>query len=238
MKIGRKNINLITVLGLSVAAGVLFAVFTGKKKPEPIPEPEQPEQPEPAPKPTPGTTQASAVKIAELQNLMIKRFEQLNRPTEYNASAARGGWGNLSATALKTLQPANYAAKGNPNAQNIDFWINAIKKDVETAAKEIQTQQQKKKSEADLIKLAEQYAAHFNAGKSLQIAADFTAVEHVFDNVKRSWIPTANTRKFFKGNKFKKTGTYKRAQPRGNGQFFFVQDNKFFPTSPSNLIAI
>jgi len=223
------------LLGAGLAVGALFALLTRKKKPTP-----EPITPEPTPKPTPQKEKPVNIsgKIAQLQNLMIKRFEQLNRSTEYNAAAARGGWGNLSTAALKKLQPANLAAKGIPTAQNIDFWIASINKDVETAAKEIQSQQQKKKSDSELTKLSEQYAAHFNAGKDLQIATNFTAVEHVFDNVKQSWRPTDKSRNFYKGNKFNKNGTYNRAQSRGNGQFFFVDGSKYFPTSPSNLIAL
>ena len=137
------------------------------------------------------------------------------------------------------MQPTNFASRGIPNANNIDAWIASIKKDVETASKEIQQQQQQQKSESESKILAGKYAEHFKKGGTLEVLTDFNAVLHKYDAIKNSYIPTKDTKKFFRKNKIKKGSTYTSVINRQNGQIIIVVNGvNYYPTSPSNLIAL
>lgn len=238
----KKDNTLYYLIGAVLLGGASFLFYRQWKKKKDTPQPITPLPPStgPAPVPTPsGPAPASATKISELQNLMIKRYIQLNRDDEYNAAAAKGGWGNKSTSALQYLQPTNFASRGIPNANNIDAWIASIKKDVETASKEIQQQQQQQKSESESKILAGKYAEHFKKGGTLEVLTDFNAVLHKYDAIKNSYIPTKDTKKFFRKNKIKKGSTYTSVINRQNGQIIIVVNGvNYYPTSPSNLIAL
>jgi hypothetical protein len=235
----KKDNTLYYLIGIAVLGGAGFLFWQNWKKkqstPTPIPEP----TPTPTPAPIPGPTPAPSSKIAELQNLMIKRYIQLNRDNEYNAASAKGGWGNLSTNALKYLQPGNFASRGIPNASNIDAWINSIKKDVETAASEVKKQTEKESETAKLKKLASQYAKHFQLGKPIEVLTNFTGIMHKYDSVKNSYVPTKDTRVFKAKTILTKGSTYTSMIDRQNGQIIIVVGgDKYYPTSPSNLIAL
>lgn len=226
----KKSNTIYYVIGAVIlgGAGYLFYDNWKKKKDEPTPSPEPPSPgPSPAPKPSPGPSPASATKINELQTLMIKRFVQLNRAGEYDAAAAKGGWGNKSTNALKFLQPANFASRGIPNASNIDFWISSIKKDVETAAKQEKDIETKKTSDAQLKKLATDLESHLKAkkGNKIRLLADTTAIKTQFDKARGFYFPLGDTKKFFKGAKY----SIDEIINRGNGTLGIkVGDFRYF----------
>ena len=237
MKTNLKDKSLIYIIG-AVAVGALgyfgYKKYMENKLPTPTPEP----TPEPTPTPTPkkkGTTptNASAAKINELQKLMIRRFVQLNRASEYTESDAKGGWGNKSRTALQYLQRQNYASKGDPNASNIDFWIQAINKDVETAAKESAQMKTKQTSVDQLKKLSKDIVAYLKTGGRAKVINDFTSVKHQFDAVKKTYIPLSETKTYRKGLSFGDGDLV----DRGNGQIMIKSGVYRYPTSPENLLT-
>lgn len=208
-----------------------------KRKGDEIPTPEPTPTPEPkktTPKQTPSKpTNASAAKISELQKSMIRRFVQLNRANEYTESDAKGGWGNKSRTALQYLQPQNYASKGDPNASNIDFWINSINKDVETAAKESAAMKTKQNTVDQNKKLSKDIVAFVEKGGNARVIVAFTSVKHQLDAVKNTYIPLSTTRTFNVGKTFGKGDLF----DRGNGQIM-IKDGAFrYPTSPQNFLT-
>ena len=228
----KKSNTIYYLIGAVILGAAGFLWYRNmKKKNEPL-EPPKPlppgPSPAPAPKPGPvGPTPASSAKIAELQNLMIKRFVQLNRAGEYDAAAAKGGWGNKSTNALKFLQPANFASRGIPNASNIDFWISSIKKDVETAAKQEKDIETKKTSDAQLKKLATDLESHLKAkkGNKIRLLADTNAIKTQFDKARGFYFPLGDTKKFFKGAKY----SIDEIINRGNGTLGIkVGDFRYF----------
>lgn len=240
----KKDNTLYYIIGAAILAGAGFVFYRQwkNKKDTPIipptPQPPTPTPtPQPAPKPQPAP--ASSSKIAELQNLMIKRYIQLGRDSEYNAASAKGGWGNLSTSALQYLQPSNFTSRGIPNASNIDAWIISIKKDVENAASEVKKQSEKEIETAKLKALATQYAKHFQSGKPIEVLTDFKAILHKYDSVKNSYVPTKDTKDFKAKTKLTKGNIYSSMIDRRNGQIIIVVGgDKYYPTSPSNLIAL
>lgn len=238
----KKDNTLYYLIGAVLLGGAGFLFYRQWKKKKDTPEPITPLPPSPGPAPVPtpsGPAPASATKISELQNLMIKRYIQLNRDDEYNAAAAKGGWGNKSTAALQYLQPSNFASRGIPNANNINAWIASIKKDVENASSEVKKQSEKEIETAKLKKLASQYAKHFQSGKPIEVLTDFTAILHKYDSVKNSYVPTKDKRNFKAKTKLTKGSTYTSMIDRQNGQIIIVVGgDKYYPTSPSNLIAL
>jgi hypothetical protein len=195
--------------------------------------------PEPTPTPTPQgkrqttPTAASAAKIIELQKAMIRRFVQLNRSGEYTESDAKGGFGSKSRTALKTLQPSNYASKGDPNASNIDFWITSINRDIETAANESAQQKTKQATTDELKKLSKGIVDYLAKGGKARTIVEFTAVKHQFDAVKKTYVPLNETKKFSKGKVYEANELF----DRGNGQIM-IKDGLFrYPTTPQNFLT-
>jgi len=242
----KKNNTIYYLIGALLLGGAGFFIYRKMKdKDEPITPPgPAPLPPGPAPlppKPSPsGPSPASSAKITELQNLMIKRYEQLNRKTEYNANDAFNppGWGNKSTNALKYLQPTNFASRGIPNANNIDAYITSIKKDVETAAKEVQQQQTKQQTQTDLIALANSMEKHLNAkpGKNkIKLLADAKAYAFQWDNARKRYVLLDTFKNFSKGNTF----VAKDIVNRGNGTLGIkYSDGKRYFIPASTFIAI
>lgn len=220
---------------------VIFFTNQYKKKKEPI-SPPLPPTPTPTPTPTPsGVSPAPANKITELQNLMIKRYEQLNKPTEYDKNAAFNppGWGNLSTNALKYLQPTNFGSWGIPNANNIDKWIASIKKDVEIASKEIVQQQQTAQKTTDAIALEKKLINHLNAApgiNKIELLSNVSAKPWKYDDARGRYVLLDESAKtFYKGTKF----VAKEITGRGNGTLgpssgtkrYFISSNAFIATT-------
>lgn len=230
----KKDNTLYWIIGAAIVAGAGYFIYTGMKNkdkpiepPQPGPSPGPSPGPGPAPKPKPvGPAMASAAKIDELQKLMIRRFVQLNRSGEFDAAAAKGGWGSKSATALEKLQPQNFINLGNVNASNVDKWIAAIKKDVETAAAEQQKIQTKKTTDAQQIKLADALEKHLQTkGKKIRLLSDVTGIKHQYDNARGYYLPLGDTKKFYKGAKYDKDEIINR----GNGTLGIkVGDFRYF----------
>jgi hypothetical protein len=233
----KKDNTLYYLLGAAIVGVVGYFGYDYYKKKQGTPTP----TPEPTPTPTPKPerkrqttpTAASAAKISELQKAMIRRFVQLNRSGEYTESDAKGGFGNKSRTALKTLQPNNYASKGDPNASNIDFWITSINKDIETAANESAQQKTKQATTSELKKLSKGIVDYLAKGGKARTIVEFTAVKHQFDAVKKTYVPLNETKKFSKGKVYKA----KELFDRGNGQIM-IKDGLFrYPTTPQNFLT-
>ena len=215
----KKDNTLYYIIGAAILGGAGFLFYRQWKKKKDTPEPIKPLPPSPGPAPVPtpsGPAPASATKISELQNLMIKRYIQLNRDDEYNAAAAKGGWGNKSTAALQYLQPTNFASRGIPNANNIDAWIASIKKDVETTAKEEQTQQTKQKTQAELIALENALLKHLNAKpgvNKIKLLTDVKAAAWQWDAARNRYVSLDETKSFSKGTSY----FAKEIWSRGNG---------------------
>jgi hypothetical protein len=237
MKTNFKDKSIIYIIG-AVAVGVIgyfgYKKYMDGKLPTPTPEP----TPEPTPKTTPnkkGTTpqKASAAKIDELQKLMIRRFVQRGIENEYTANDAKGGFGSKSMAALKKLQPINYSTKGNPNAMNIDFWIKSLAADIETAARDIAQNKTKQTSVEQLKKLSKDIVAFLKTGGRAKVINEFTAVQHQFDAVKKTYIPLSGTKTFRKGLTFDAG----ELVDRQNGQIMITSGEYRYPTSPQNLLT-
>ena len=87
----KKSNTIYYLIGAVILGAAGFLWYRNmKKKSEPLePVKPLPPGPSPAPAPTPtGPSAAPATKITELQNLMIKRFSQLNKESEYDKNAA------------------------------------------------------------------------------------------------------------------------------------------------------
>ena len=233
----KKDNTLYYLLGAAIVGVIGYFGYDYYKKKQETPTPTP--TPEPTPTPTPKRkrqttpTAASAAKISELQKAMIRRFVQLNRSGEYTESDAKGGFGNKSRTALKTLQPTNYATKGDPNASNIDFWITSINKDIETAANESAQQKTKQATTAELRKLSKGIVDYLAKGGKARTIVEFTAVKHQFDAVKKTYVPLNETKKFSKGKVYEANELF----DRGNGQIM-IKDGLFrYPTTPQNFLT-
>lgn len=229
-----KDKNIMYVIGAAIVGVIGYFAYDKYKKglqPTPTPEP----TPEPTPTPKKGATpkNASAAKIDELQKLMIRRFIQRGIENEYTANDAKGGFGSKSMTALKKLQPINYSTKGNPNAMNIDFYIKSLTADIETAARDIAQNKTKQTSIDQLKKLSKDIVAFLKTGGRAKVINEFTAVQHQYDAVKKTYIPLSNTRKFSKG----KTFDNGELIDRQNGQIMIVDGEYRYPTSPQNLLT-
>jgi hypothetical protein len=218
-------------IALGVAGYFAYNKFKKKKDIEPIlPEPT------PTPKATPTATKtppATAAQILEMQNLMIKRFEQLGRPGEYNSAAAKGGWGAKSRTAIATLMPTNAKNLGDPTSANINVYITALKKDVETAATEIKNKQTAEKTTEANKKLAAAIVKHSDGGGSVKVLTSFKAPKVIFDTVKNTYIPATGTYSFTIGDRLGK-GTLVN---RGNGQILYKVGTDRYIINPNYLIS-
>jgi hypothetical protein len=234
----KKDNTLYYLIGAAVVAVAGYFAYNKYKSKKDADTPTPP-TPEPTPDPKKGKTQttptaASAAKINELQQAMIRRFVQLNRSSEYTENDAKGGFGIKSRTALKTLQPQNYASKGDPNASNIDFYITSINKDIETAAKESADLKTKQTSNAELKKLSAGIVDYLDKqeGKAKTIV-EFTAVKHQFDTVKKTYVPLNETKKFSKGKVYESG----ELVDRQNGQIMIKDGDFRYPTTPQNFLT-
>lgn len=232
-----KNKKLYYTIGAAILAiGGYVAYRQYKKKNEELPTPE----PEPLPpvkekpKVTPTKTQsASAAKIAEMQNLMIKRFEQLNRASEYTAAMAKGGWGAKSRAAIAKLMPTNAKNFGDPNADNVDKYISALSKDVQTAAQQEKNLETAQKSADAKKKLATATMTNLEKGGKAVLLVKVTSPLLKYDTVKNTYIPiSGKTRTFEEGYVFRKGDLF----DRGNGQLLFVYGDNRYPIDPTNLL--
>lgn len=233
----KKNNTIFYLIGaaiVGVAGFFVYKKYQADKNTE-IPTPDQTPTPTPTPEnKTKTSTAASAAKISELQNLLIRRFVQLNRSSEYTKDDAKGGFGNKSRNALKTLRPQTYASQGDPNAANIQLYIDSINTDIETAAKESSEQKTKQTSTNDLKKLSKDIVDFVNKGGKAKIINDFSAIKHQFDAVKKTYIPLNESKKFLKGQIFFYKG---QLIDRGNGQIL-IKDGSFrYPTTPQNFLT-
>lgn len=231
----KKDNTLYYVIGAAIVGVVGYFGYNyyQKKKDQQTPTPEPTPTPTPEGKKQITPTAASAAKISELQKSMIRRFVQLNRSSEYDESAAKGGWGNKSRTALKTLQPSNYATQGDPNANNINFWINSINKDIETAAKESANLKTKQATTDELKKLSKGIVDYLAKGGKAKTIVEFTAVKHQYDTVKKTYVPLNETKKFSTGKVYEANELF----DRGNGQIM-IKDGLFrYPTTPQNFLT-
>jgi hypothetical protein len=220
-------------LGALLVAGAGYFAYTRyKKKNEELPEPEP--QPTPQPSPTPTVTKAaSAAKIAEMQNLMIRRFEQLGRSSEYNAAAAKGGWGSKSRTAIAVLMPTNAKNLGDPTAANVDIYIKALSADVATKAAQIKNQETAQQTTEANKKLAAAIVKHSDGGGTVKVLVNFEAPKVIFDKVKNTYIPTTGTMKFTIGDRISKGSLFNR----GNGQILYKVGDVRYIINPNYLIS-
>lgn len=234
MKTNFKDKNIMYIIG-AVAVGALgyfgYKKYMDGQLPTPTPEPTEPT-------PTPnkkGTTpqKASAAKIDELQKLMIRRFVQRDIANEYTANDAKGGFGSKSMAALKKLQPINYAAKGNPNADNIDFYITSLTADIATAAKDIQENKTKQTSVDELKKLSKSIVDYLKKGGRAKVINEFTSVKHQLDAVLNKYIALKETKTYRKGLTFDDGDLVDRQ----NGQIMIKSGKYRYPTSPENLLT-
>lgn len=239
----KKNNTIYYILGAVLLGSAGFFFYRKwKDKKEPItPTPPGPAPLPPTPSPTPsGPSPASSAKITELQNLMIKRYEQLNRKDEYNANDAFNppGWGNKSTNALKYLQPTNFASRGIPNANNIDAWITSIKKDVEIAAKEEVQQQQTAQKTTDAIALEKKLENHLNSApgiKKIELLTDVSIKPWKYDDARGRYVLLDEpAKKYYKGTKF----VAKDITTRGNGTLGPSVGNKRYFIPASAFIAV
>jgi hypothetical protein len=239
----KKSNTIYYLIGAVILGAAGFLWYRNmKKKSEPLePVKPLPPGPSPAPAPTPtGPSAAPATKITELQNLMIKRFSQLNKESEYDKNAAFNppGWGAKSTAALAYLQPSNFKSRGVPNSSNIDQWIASIKKDVETAAKEEATQQTAKKTRTDLISLEKALKKHLDAptgSKKIKLLTDVTVKPFQYDQARGRYVLLDESpRKFTKGTIFKASEIW----TRGNGTLGPGSGDKRYFIDASAFLAV
>jgi hypothetical protein len=229
----KKTNTIYYIIGAAIlGVGGFYAYKKFFKKDEELP------TPEPTPKPTPAPPQktsnvASAAKIAEMQNLMIKRFEQLGRASEYNAAAAKGGWGQKSRNAIAILMPTNAKNLGEPTAANIDVYIKALTADVQTKAAQIKSQETTQKTTSENKKLAAAIFKHSEGGGTVKVLVDFKAPKVIFDKVKNTYIPSTGTMTFTIGDRISKGSLV----DRGNGQLLYKVGDVRYIINPNYLIS-
>lgn len=227
----KKTNKIYYIIGAAIlGVGGFYAYKKFFKKDEELPTPE----PTPIPAPPQKTTNvASAAKIAEMQNLMIKRFEQLGRSSEYNAAAAKGGWGQKSRNAIAILMPTNAKNLGDPTAANIDVYIKALTADVQTKAAQIKSQETAQKTTEENKKLAAAIFKHSEGGGTVKVLVDFKAPKVIFDKVKNTYIPTTGTMTFIIGDRINKGYLVNR----GNGQLLYKVGDARYIINPNYLIS-
>jgi hypothetical protein len=236
MKLDSKNKTIIYIVGATILGLLGFAAYNQYEKNQ-LPKPEP--TPEPTPETTPETkknkpaTPVSAAKIEQLQKLMIRRFIQLGRENEYTESDAKGGFGNKSRSALKTLQPTNFESKGDPSSANVDYYINALTKDIEKTSQDQAANKVKQTSTDQLKKLSKDIVTYVNAGGAAKVINEFTAIKHQLDAVKNTYVPLNATRKFSKGYTFNAGDLVDRQ----NGQIMIKDGEYRYPTTPQNLLT-
>lgn len=236
MATNKKTKSLYYIIGAAiVGVGGYFAYnkFFKKENETPTPEPTPTPTPTPQPKPVKTTTAATPTQIAEMQNLMIKRFEQLGRANEYNAAAAKGGWGKKSRDAIAILMPTNARILGDPTAANIDVYLRALRSDVAVKAAQIKFQETAQKTTAENKKLAAAIVAHNKKGGTVKVLTEFKAPKVIFDTVKNTYIPADGFMRFVQGEKIGKDKLF----DRGNGQILYKAGDVRYIINPNYLIS-
>lgn len=228
-----------------IGTGIYFYV-NRKKKPElPEPKPEPAPTPTPAPKPFTGVQPATFDQIKELQTLINKRFQQLNKENEFPASEIDGGYkafaeGGKTAKALQSLLPESFATLKDVNALNVNLYIGALKKIVEQGGAEIKKQTTSQTTRDKNAALSQKYVNHFNAGGALKLSGNIDFAKHQYDKAttRFKFLDQRDTVKA--GTTLKKGGKFVSAEVRlSNGQIIFYDSKGVaYISDPINLIAV
>ncbi len=190
--------------------------------------------------PTPKSTPAKAPSsdINQLQQLMIQWYRGKSiQNVNYSDVEAKGGWGDKSRLALKTLFPKIYASNGDITANNIAMYIKLMKDNLEKRGNDEKNAQTKQAGVTALDKLVKQLVAQNNTGRrALKVLVPFTAVQHKFDRARNTYIALGETKQFKKGATIPPGTTL----DRGNGQILLKgtlsnEKDIVYPTNPNNL---
>jgi hypothetical protein len=226
--------NWLIYAALAVAGFTGFLVYRNWKNNQPQGEPEP--QPEPnkggtTPKPVAG--KPSVAKATELQNLIVRRFEQLNRAKELPAKFADGNFGKNSNERLKELRPETFKNFGAVTSGNVDKWIAALNADVAAAAKEISELKAKQTAKTALIDLANKLEQHLKKSpkSTIRLLNTVSATRHEFDAARGVYLPLGEKNTYTKNTVFKANEIVNR----GNGQLgiragqfrYFVNSDQF-----------
>lgn len=185
----------------------------GGKDPEPEPEPEPKSEPKPQPK---VDGKPSKAKATQLQNLIERRYQQLNRSNELGKDFADGNFGDKSNAALKFLRPQTFVNWGNATTANVDQWIKALESDVAIAAKEIAEMKAKQTAKSTLITLANKMEKHLKSRQtaSIRLLNDVNATRHEYDAARGVYLPLSEKILYPKNSVYRA----KDIVNRGNGQ--------------------
>lgn len=243
-----KNKTTQLIIAAVLAAGGFYlytayqkGMFPFKKK-EPTPEPEPikplPISPMPAPTPTPqpapsGSGKASSSKVKELQLLLAKRYEQLNK-SGFTKSDADGAAGSVTHAAIEYLRPEIYKNFGLVNSGNVQKYIDAFTADVATRAKEEETTKTKAADVAKRVKTAKDMENLMKTGKYIaELMSANTTRELIYDNLSGSYKGTDNIRTFSKGTKFYKADNMRS---RGDGTILYSKGDSRYAFNPNLFI--
>lgn len=200
---------------------------------EPTPEP-KPEPSEPKPK---IAGKPNKAKATQLQELIVRRFEQLNRANELPKNFADGIWGDKSDAKAKELRPQTFANFGNVTSENVDKWIAAFEADVAAAAKEIQEQKAKQTTAEAQKVLANKLETWLNQSKTatIRLLNDVVAIRHEYDAARGRYVVLGDKTTYRKNDTFKASNIINR----GNGQIgikegqfrYFINADQFITNS-------